>query len=94
MAPRLLSWNQQVSLVQAGVIVLAMLFLICANAAALLFLQSYEAWQQSIDDRWGFLVQPEPNAEGAAVAAVWLGEFGTVRVSRQRPAHAAVIPRK
>ena len=43
MAPRLLSWNQQVSLVQAGVIVLAMLFLICANAAALLFLQSYEA---------------------------------------------------
>lgn len=62
---------------RAGVIVLAMLFLICANAAALLFLQSYEAWQQSIDDRWGFLVQPEPNAEGAAVAAVWLGEFGT-----------------
>ncbi|CAE6931190.1 unnamed protein product [Symbiodinium sp. CCMP2592] len=62
---------------RASVVVLAMLFLICANAAALLFLQSYEAWQQSIDDRWGFLLQPEPNAEGAAVAAVWLGEFGT-----------------
>ncbi|CAE7267112.1 unnamed protein product [Symbiodinium pilosum] len=60
-----------------AVIVLAMLLMICANAAAFVYLSSYEAWQQTVDDRWGFLLHEESDAEGADVAAVWLGEFGT-----------------
>lgn len=54
---------------------LGMLFVSSINGATILYLESYEAWSQHLDDRWGFLLQE--SSDESRVAAVWLGEFGT-----------------
>eukprot|EP00435_Cladocopium_sp_Y103_P053335 s501_g17.t1 len=54
---------------------LGMLFVSSINGSTILYLESYEAWSQHLDDRWGFLLQE--SGDESRVAAVWLGEFGT-----------------
>lgn len=61
----------------AAMAVLGMLLLIFANAAAVSYLSAYEVFEKSLNDRWGFLIHDELDAEGANVAPIWLGEFGT-----------------
>jgi len=57
---------------------LVMIFVLSINGAAILYFQSYEAWQHHLDDRWGFLLH-ESKEDQNDVAAVWLGEFGTAQ---------------
>ena len=54
----------------AAMVVLGMLVLIFANAAAVSYLSAYELFEKSLNDRWGFLIHDELDAEGATVAPI------------------------
>lgn len=67
--------RRQVNRRKVFMLCLGMLFVSSINGSTLLYLESYEAWSQHLDDRWGFLLQE--SRDESRVAAVWLGEFGT-----------------